>query len=151
MIGYKKAYDPTTEKFVLIELEIAEGVKFIEGVNWFSFGCKPKCRAEKVKVLKIHGGCKKARSLYESTFTYEEGKEVYPLNVVPWKDTISSICGDGIHFFKDKQSALEYDNGGYMPTVGQKLWNRDIKDQPKKITAILIEDALCDDEVKNAV
>lgn len=136
MIGYKKCVvknaPDVEDQFALVELEIPDDaqwqqpehnhdpegstVKFWTTMTayWpttvdFNANTEKKCRADKAIVLKIHGGFDKVVSMHHASFEYEVGKTLTP--VQPY-DTGAWACGDGIHFFLDKETAINYSNGG---------------------------------------
>ena len=100
-IGWKCAVDESNH-FALIKLEIPEDAKRTSG-----FGSK-KCRCDKAKVLEIRnfaGELKEAHSIYDSTFVYKVGEEV---SVKDFCNDRMKICAPGIHFFMEKEDALDY-------------------------------------------
>jgi hypothetical protein len=146
-IGYKKAFVPEHKVFTLVELEIPDDAQTVENDFWYLFAkLPPKCRASKAKVLKIHGGYKQAVSMYDPSFVYEEGQIVAP--GLPWEDTeLSAACGNGVHYFKEKQDAIKYDTGNYMPNGGNKQVcdiSIPVIQRPKELICYLVEDAKCD-------
>lgn len=149
-VGYKKCLDETKTKFVLVEIEIPDGVKQFtpEHVNDpdnsmvqfylllasfkgipsdFNKNFPPKSRAEKAKVTKIHGGGKVAYSLHDNKFEYKEGMEVIPDK---FDERDKFACSNGIHFFKDKKDAIEYQTS--------HSYDKDMK----------FTDAIVDEEIK---
>lgn len=151
MIGYKKCVvknAPEVEDlFALVELEIPDDaqwqqpehnhdpegatVKFWKGMTAFWTGTKDfndntekKCRADKAKVLKIHGGFDKVTSLHDPAFDYVVGKEIVPTK--PY-DTGAWACGDGIHFFLNKDTAINYSNGGSWKFISKQVPNESAK------------------------
>ena len=137
MVGYKKAVvrsadDKLPDTYVLVELEIPEDAQWQcpekeQDEEDFSFkfynslwgpyvnhNVQKKCRADKAKVLKIHGGFDKVSSLHDKSFSYGPGD-----NLVP-KDAYNPgafACGSGIHFFQDKAMAIAYGNGAFIRNV----------------------------------
>ena len=101
-IGWKCAVD-VSNHFVLIKLEIPEDAKRTSG-----FGSK-KCRCDKAKVLEIRNSTgelkEAAHSIYDSTFVYKVGEEV---SVKDFCNDRMKICAPGIHFFMEKEDALDY-------------------------------------------
>ena len=76
-----------------------------------------KCRASKAVVLEIQDATEKetllssqhAYSYWDEEFKYEPGMIVYPkcgFNYNRWKE-----CASGIHFFVDREGALQYAQG----------------------------------------
>lgn len=97
-IGFKKAGDK------IVMLEIPEDAKRSSATG-------RKCRCNKAKVLEIQNldGTKametKVASNYDKNFVYEVGKIVSVSNFCEdrWKE-----CSEGIHFFINRQEAVEY-------------------------------------------
>ena len=97
-IGFKKAYG------YIVVLEIPEDAKRLSATS-------RKCRCDKAKVLEIQNidGTKanvtKVKSGYDSGFVYEVGKTVSVDNFCEdrWKE-----CSPGIHFFINRQEAVNY-------------------------------------------
>lgn len=104
IIGYKKAIIvSTTFQEALIKLEIPKGAIVFQPNNY-------KCRTNIAKVLCISNLSETftdliARSWYDSTFMYHVG-ETINCNDFELNNTIE--CAEGIHFFLDKESALNY-------------------------------------------
>lgn len=100
-IGFKKAGDK------IVMLEIPEDAKRSSATG-------RKCRCNKAKVLEIQNldGTKametKVASNYDKNFVYEVGKIVSVNNFCEdrWKE-----CSEGIHFFINRQEAVEYGLG----------------------------------------
>jgi hypothetical protein len=100
IIGYKKAYDCKTYNKVVVKLRIPAEAK-----RSSAFG--RKCRAEYAEVLEIIGeNSVKAKSDYDSSFTYEVGQIVRPTK--PFDDNWQEECASGIHFFITKLEAENY-------------------------------------------
>ena len=97
-IGWKKAHGK------IIKLEIPADAKRCSATS-------NKCRCSKAKVLEIQNldgsisEITKIRSDYDYEFIYEVGKTVSVKDFCEnrWKE-----CGQGIHFFINRQSAVEY-------------------------------------------
>ena len=96
-IGYKKAGE------YLIELLILEDAKR-------SSATSSKCRTNKVKVLdieniKTRNKVKEINSDYDNNFIYRVGEIVYVdnFNEYRWEE-----CTSGIHFFMNKEDAINY-------------------------------------------
>lgn len=157
-IGYKKCLDETKTKFVLVEIEIPEGVKYMtpewahevspytemllgflnskEGQKYKARmeerrrNNPPKSRAEKAKVLKVHGSSKVAYSLHSNAFEYKVGEEVIPDGF----GLEEIACSHGIHFFLSKEDAIKYATGDRMYLGDDKI--------------LTITDAIVDEEQK---
>lgn len=105
LIGYKKAI-VVSHSFrigVLIKLEIPKGAIVFQP-NYY------KCRTNTAKVLRITNlgetaDYEKACSWYDSKFMYHVG-ETIACNDFNLNNTRE--CAEGIHFFLDKESALNY-------------------------------------------
>jgi hypothetical protein len=137
MVGYKKAIvrnedAKLPDTYVLVELDIPEDAqwqcpelendpenmdfKFFNSL-WGSYpnqNTEKKCRADKAKVLKIHGGFAKVSSLHEKEFTYSAGDTLEP--TFPY-DKGAFACGSGIHFFQEKDKAISYGTGSFVRNV----------------------------------
>lgn len=96
MIGYKKAV--IDDKNVIVTLEIPKNAIF------FSINNK-KCRTNICKVVDIEGDFNKAYSFYDNKFVYEKGKTI---RIKDFNLQYNVECGTGIHFFRTKQEALDY-------------------------------------------
>lgn len=110
LIGYKKAWavDDGLRYPVLITLRIPADARRSSG-----FG--RKCRCDKATVMKMEWlnpgvhfdpNVYIARSIFDEHFIYTEGKEVKPRDgfcTERW-----DVCSGGIHFFMNKQEAIEY-------------------------------------------
>lgn len=108
-IGYKKAYPAyprlkdSRETNVIIKLEICEDARRSSGIG-------RKCRCDKAKVISISSldGSKTfhtAHSMHNSSFIYKVGEIVEEPNFC--EDRFRE-CAEGIHFFIDKQEAIDY-------------------------------------------
>ena len=101
-IGWKKA--EVKGKKVIVKLEIPASAKR-------SSATSRKCRCDKAKVLEIYyldGTIAKGRKCYSSynnDFVYEVGKtvKVDDFNEDRWNE-----CSTGIHFFMNRQEAIDY-------------------------------------------
>lgn len=93
IIGWKKCEDN-----IIVELEIPKGA-VVFSIN----GCK--CRTNKCKVLSISDG-DTAYSTYAPLFTYKVGEEI---EVEHFNLIYNTECGSGIHFFRSKKEAEEYE------------------------------------------
>jgi len=97
-IGFKKASG------YIVVLEIPEDAKRLSATG-------RKCRCDKAKVLEIQNvdGTKanvtKVKSGYDSNFVYEVGKTV---SVDNFCEDRWSECSPGIHFFINRQEAINY-------------------------------------------
>ena len=97
-IGYKKA----NEK--IVKLQICEDAKRSSATG-------KKCRCSKALVLAIENmdgsdsGLQEIESIYNPSFVYRVGEiaEVYNFDDNRWNE-----CAPGIHFFVDRQDAVEY-------------------------------------------
>ena len=105
IIGYKKAIvvSNTFRLAVLIKLEIPKGAIVFQP-NYY------KCRTNTAKILRITNlgetaDYEKACSWYDSKFMYHVG-ETITCNDFNLNNTRE--CAEGIHFFLDKESALNY-------------------------------------------
>lgn len=95
LIGYKKCEDD-----VIVTLEIPKGA-IVFCING------SKCRTNTAKCIDISNNKEIAYSNYEPTFRYEIGK-TYIVNNFNLAYNIE--CGTGIHFFKTRKEAEEYDD-----------------------------------------
>lgn len=94
LIGYKKCEDD-----VIVTLEIPKGaIVFCINGN--------KCRTNIAKCIGISNNQEIAYSNYDETFTYEIGK-TYVINDFNLMYNIE--CGTGIHFFKTRKEAEDYE------------------------------------------
>ena len=107
-IGWKKvlAADPDTHEYRVVcicKLEIPASARRSSSLG-------SKCRADKAKVLEIRSisdGCKfkAAASQWDPSFIYRVGEYV---SVDNFDENRYNECAPGIHFFIDKQAALDY-------------------------------------------
>ena len=101
-IGWKKARD-FNGRPVLVQLRIPEQAKRTSATG-------RKCRCDKAIVVGIEhmdgSTCEKAYSSYDSKFEYEPGKEV---SVSDFCEDRFQECAAGIHFFVDKEEAIDYE------------------------------------------
>ena len=101
-IGWKKA--EISEKQMIVKLSIPASAKRLSSTS-------RKCRCNKAKVLEIYnldGTVAEERecySSYDKNFIYEVGKtvKVDDFNEDRWKE-----CTQGIHFFMNRQEAINY-------------------------------------------
>lgn len=105
MIGWKQAYTTDLCNIVLVKLEIPEDAK-VKHVERYG-ETKDFYRCDKAKVLSITSvdgkhRVKRARSMKDTLFTYEVGKEVYAKKDPTYGREF------GIHFFTEKQKAIDY-------------------------------------------
>ena len=91
ILGYKKTLEGK-----IITLEIPKGA-IVFSIN------NDKCRTNKAKVVECDGV---QHSRYDSMFKYVEGKEI---EIEDFDLMYNNECGAGIHFFKTKTEAEEYD------------------------------------------
>lgn len=111
-VGYKKAWaiDDGLRYPVLITLRIPADARRSSG-----FG--RKCRCDKATVVKmewvnpilhVHSNptVSIARSVFDKTFVYTEGKEVEPRK--GFCEDRWDVCSGGIYFFMNKQEAIDY-------------------------------------------
>lgn len=106
IIGYKKAILVSTTSFqeVLITLEIPKGAIVFQPNNY-------KCRTNIAKVVRIANlsetftEFEEAHSRFDTAFIYHVG-ETITCNDFSLNNTRE--CAEGIHFFLDKESALNY-------------------------------------------
>ena len=101
-IGWKKARD-FYGRPVLVQLRIPEQAKRTSATG-------RKCRCDKAIVVGIEymegSTCEKAYSSYDIKFEYEPGNEV---SVPDFCEDRFQECAAGIHFFVDKQEAIDYE------------------------------------------
>ena len=101
-IGWKKA--EISEKQMIVKLSIPESAKRLSSTS-------RKCRCNKAKVLEIYnldGTVAEERecySSYDKNFIYEVGKTV---NVDDFNEDRWKECTQGIHFFMNRQEAINY-------------------------------------------
>lgn len=99
--GYKKCLGG-----VLVELEIPDEATYVTPKPpVFDLNHPRKSRAEYAKVTKVHGG-KVAYSIANPEFKYEEGCVVKPDS---FDATSPFACGHGIHFFLNKEDAVNFE------------------------------------------
>ena len=95
----------TSDSMVIVKLLIPEDAKRSSGTG-------RKCRSDKAVVLEIQDMDGEAlegvvaRSIFDSLFTYEVGKTVEPRE--PFDGCRWNECGSGIHFFINRQEAVNY-------------------------------------------
>lgn len=103
-IGWKKVYDSKTNFTVIIKLKILEDSKRSRATT-------DKCRCDKALVLEIQNfdGSKSDLTEVVNTnykkCTYKVGKIV---RADSWDEDKFNECSHGIHFFLDREKALEY-------------------------------------------
>ena len=106
-IGWKKLLRINAEnpnETCLAELEIPEDAKRLSAMG-------RKCRCDKATVLSLRDMdgniiCdKRAKSFYDETFIYEVGEVVSVLN---FDEDRWNECSTGIHFFTNRQEAINY-------------------------------------------
>ena len=99
-IGYKKAYYG-----YIVKIQICEDAKR-------SSATTKKCRCSKALVLAIENidgsdsGLQEIKSYFDFSFIYRVGKIV---EVSDFDDNRWNECAPGIHFFMDRQDAVEYE------------------------------------------
>lgn len=110
-IGYKKAWavDNDLSYAVIITLRIPADARRSSGLG-------RKCRCDKATVVKmewlhpeahpLHPNVPMARSIHDEHFIYTEGKLVEPRN--GFCEDRWDVCSKGIHFFMNKQEAIDY-------------------------------------------
>ena len=103
-VGWKKVYDEEKEKKCLVKLLITEDAERCSATG-------RKCRCSKAQVLAIYdlddnmeemGSC--TNTQYAETI-YKVGCDVLPDR---WDDNRWNECSNGIHFFTNKQEAIDY-------------------------------------------
>lgn len=100
-IGWKKARGICN---VIVKLQITEDAKRSSATTY-------KCRCSKAIVLAIENlsgtpyGGKTVRSMYDPHFFYEVGKTI---EVADFDEDRWNECSTGIHFFINRQQAVEY-------------------------------------------
>ena len=103
-VGWKKVYDEEKEKKCLVKLLIPEDAERCSATG-------RKCRCSKAQVLAIYDidnnmsemdSC--TNTQYAET-TYKVGCDVLPDK---WDDNRWNECSNGIHFFINKQEAIDY-------------------------------------------
>ena len=106
-VGYKKAWDITPKGYcteVIVKLLIPADAKR-------SSATTDKCRCNKAKVLSITDldgngiGAKEVLSDYDNSFIYKVGETVEVNN---FDENRWAECAPGIHFFMDREVAVEY-------------------------------------------
>lgn len=104
MMGGALTYMPVVE--CLCKLEIPASAKRLSGLHTYA-----KCRTNKVKVLDIYeiktgNKVSEANSIYQPSFIYKVGETI---KVDDFDTNRWNPCAPGIHFFVDKQAALDYE------------------------------------------
>ena len=102
-IGWKKARNPKTGEAVIVQLEIPEDARRLSATG-------RKCRCDKAKVLSIKSvdgntEFEEAQSTYEKEFFYKPGQVV---TVPDFEEDRWKECAPGIHFFINRQEAVNY-------------------------------------------
>lgn len=110
-IGWKKAlaFDHGEALECIVKLLIPESAKR-------SSGTERKCRCDKARVLEIQTldgnpidtSNAIVHSFYDFNFHYKVGETVTPDKKEPFDTTRWLTCGSGIHFFINRQEAVEY-------------------------------------------
>lgn len=97
IIGYKKCL--TDDKlYTIVTLEIPRGA-IVFSINGNS------CRTNKVKVIDIADGYKRAYSEHAEHFSYYIGDEI---NIYDFDLQYNNECSSGIHFFMTREEAEHY-------------------------------------------
>ncbi len=91
----------THRVYTTIPLTIPFGTQYFDGWQ----GGFNKCRAAKAIIGLLPPGIR-CLSHYERLFVYESGKTIIPLSA--FNDKNASCCGSGIHFFKTRAEADNY-------------------------------------------
>lgn len=105
IIGWKVCHGQNNRTPYLVKLHIPNGVRRTSG-----FGSR-KCRCERALVLDIlyiDGTPAKETTVvshYDKTFSYTKGEWVY---VNDYDNDRRFICSSGIHFFMERQEAINY-------------------------------------------
>ena len=105
IIGWKVCHGQVYSTPCLVKLHIPDGVKRTSG-----FGSR-KCRCERVLVLDIlymDGTPAKETTVfshYDKTFSYTKGRWVH---VDCYDSDRRFVCSSGIHFFMERQEAINY-------------------------------------------
>jgi len=105
IIGWKVCHGQNNRTSYLVKLRIPDGVRRTSG-----FGSR-KCRCERALVLDIlyiDGTPAKETTVvshYDKTFSYTKGQWVYVDN---YDSDRRFICSSGIHFFMERQEAINY-------------------------------------------
>lgn len=105
-IGWKKCIADNAEydvvNAVIVKLLIPEDAKRLSGIG-------RKCRCDKATVLEIKNmdgkDINKAYSIHDTSFVYKVGETV---SVSDFNDNRWVECTEGIHFFINKQEAIDY-------------------------------------------
>ena len=132
MIGYKIAQVQLNEqdsRRVLVTLEISnDDINFKSNLHRKDIvdSTKAKYRCNKAKVLKIEDTEGKeypeatTHCYQDKQLKYVVGEEVEEKN---YNTDIEVVCGEGIHFFLDKELALLYNLNGVKDGLYQKWWD----------------------------
>lgn len=100
-VGWKKCFDDDAHD-VIVKLLIPEDAKRLSSIS-------RKCRCDKAIVLEIKDMngkvINRAYSRYEHSFVYKVGETV---SVSDFNDNRWAECSEGIHFFINKQEAIDY-------------------------------------------
>jgi hypothetical protein len=132
MIGYKIAQVQLNEqdiRRVLVTLEISnDDINFKSNLHRKDIidATKAKYRCNKAKVLKIEDAEGKeypeatTHCYQDKKLKYVVGEEVEEMN---YNTDIEVVCGEGIHFFLDKEVALLYSLDDVKDGLYQKWWD----------------------------
>ena len=100
-IGWKKCFDDDTHE-VVVKLLIPEDAKRLSSIS-------RKCRCDKAIVLEIKDmngkDINKAYSIHDPSFVYKVGETV---SVSDFNNNRWAGCAEGIHFFINRQEAINY-------------------------------------------
>ena len=103
-IGWKKVYDTELEEDYLVKLEICDDSKR-------SSASGTKCRCDKAKVLEITGmeTGEKVESVINTNYMQTVYKVGEMVEADEWDENRWKECSHGIHFFVNRQEAVEYE------------------------------------------
>ena len=102
-IGWKKVYDAELKEYFIVKLQILEDSKRSSSIG-------TKCRCDKAKVLDIISlkTNEQEKQIINTNYTltvYQIGEIV---EADSWDDDRWNECSHGIHFFINKQEAIDY-------------------------------------------
>ena len=104
-IGWKKCYSNKSNKAYIVKLEIPKHAKRCSATT-------EKCRCSKAKVLEIQNidgaisNITEVYSLFYNKFSYKLGEIIYSES---FDDRYWVECSHGIHFFMNREDAVNYD------------------------------------------
>ena len=113
-VNVNKTFPLPQSRFCIAVLEIPEDARRLTAIDPYKTGPKDfvhKCRADKVKVLRIESISgktinKKAFScFYDNHCTYKAGEMIYADAFDPDN---RNQCSNGIHFFMKREDAVDY-------------------------------------------